>query len=75
MVAPAGLAVGEAGEGSGGAQQVVRDGGTGEPGGIAGEEPGRQVRERSVGPVGEDLLDDRVVPVLALGGQAVAGSA
>ena len=31
------------------------------------EESGRQVRERPVGPVGEDLLHDRVVAVLFFG--------
>ena len=35
----AGLGVGEAGQGAGGAQQVVRDSGAGQPGGVGGEEP------------------------------------
>jgi hypothetical protein len=61
----AGLAVGEAGQGSGGAQQVVRDGGAGQPGRVRGEDKQGQVRQRPVGPVREDLLDDRVVAVLA----------
>ena len=52
----AGSGVGEAGQGSGGAQQVVRDGGAGQPGGVRWEEPGWQVSQRPVGPVGEDLL-------------------
>ena len=63
----AGPGVAAAGQGAGGAGQVVRDGGDGEPGGVGGELPGRQVRERSVGAVGEELLDDRVVAVLVLG--------
>ena len=37
----AGLAVGEAGQGSGGAQQVVGDGGAGQPGGVGWEDPRR----------------------------------
>jgi hypothetical protein len=36
----AGFGVGEAGQGAGGAQQVVADRGAGEPGGVGGEEPG-----------------------------------
>jgi hypothetical protein len=63
----AGLGVGEAGQGSGGAQRVMRDRGAGQPGRVGGEESGWQVRQRPVGPVGEDLLDDRVVSVLGLG--------
>jgi len=35
----AGLAVGEAGQGSCGAQQVMRDGGAGQPGRVGGEDP------------------------------------
>lgn len=37
------------------------------PRGVRGEGPGRQVGERAAGDVGEDLLHDRVVAVLALG--------
>jgi len=57
-------------QGAGGAQQVVRDGGAGQPGAfVAAERAGRHVRERPAGSHREDLLHDRVVAVLALGMQ------
>jgi hypothetical protein len=45
----------------------MRDGGAGQPGRVGGEDPGWQVGQRPAGPVGEDLLHDRVVAVLGLG--------
>ena len=63
----AGPGVGEAGQGSGGAQQVVRDGGAGRPRRIGGKRAGWHVRERPVGDVGEDLFHDGMVAVLAFG--------
>ena len=62
----AGLGVGEAGQGAGGAQQVVRDRGERQPGRVGREAAGGQVRERAVGPVGEDLLGPGVAAVLLL---------
>jgi hypothetical protein len=55
------------GQGAGCAEQVVRHGGDGQPGGVGGELPRGQVRQRPVGPVGEDLLDDGVAAVVLLG--------
>jgi hypothetical protein len=55
-----------AGQGSGGAQQVMRDGGAGQPGRVRGEGSG-QIGQWPVGPVGEDLFYDRVVAVLGFG--------
>ena len=46
----AGLGEGEAGQGSGGAQQVVRHGRDRQPGGVRGEEPGGQVSQGAVVP-------------------------
>ena len=63
----AGSGVGQAGQGAGGAQQVVRDGSAGRPGRIGGERARWHVRERPVGDVGEDLFHDGVVAVLPLG--------
>jgi hypothetical protein len=45
----------------------MADGGTGQPCGVGREVSRWQVRERPVAAVGEDLLDDRVVAVLAFG--------
>ena len=56
----AGFGVSEAGQGTGGAQQVAGDGGAGQPGGVGGERPGRQVGQGPLVPVGEDLLDGGV---------------
>ena len=67
MVAARAFASGEAGQGAGGAQQVVRHGRDGQPGRVGGEDPGGQVSQRAAGDVGEDLLDDGVVAVLAFG--------
>jgi hypothetical protein len=50
-------AVAAAGQDPGGAQQIMGDGGAGQPGGVGGELAGRQVRQRRVVAVGEDLLD------------------
>jgi hypothetical protein len=63
----AGPGVAAAGEGAGGAHDVVRDGGDGQPGGVGAELAGRQVRQRAVVQVGEELLDDGVAAVLLLG--------
>ena len=53
--------------GAGGADQVVGEGGQGEPGGVGVEMSGRRVGEGAVVEVGDDLLDDRVAAVLLLG--------
>jgi hypothetical protein len=58
---------GKRGEGAGGADQVEGHRGDDQPGGVGGEPAGREVGERSVVPVGEDLLHDRVAAVLGLG--------
>jgi hypothetical protein len=63
----AGLRIGKAGQGADGAQQVAGDGGTGQLRSVRGKRAGWHVRERPVGDVGEDLLHDRVVAVLAFG--------
>jgi hypothetical protein len=63
----AGLGQRAAGEGAGGAQQVMGHGGDGQPRGVGGELPARQVGEGPVVEVGEDLLDDRVAAVVGLG--------
>jgi hypothetical protein len=60
----AGFGVEQRGETAGRSGQVVCDRGAGQSGGVGGEVPGRQVGERPVGDVGEDLLDDCVVAVL-----------
>src|ERR1700722_14926381 len=52
----AGLGVEQAGQGAGGAQQVVGDGRDGQPGGVRGEVPGGQVGDGAAGDGGEDLL-------------------
>ena len=62
-----GLGAGEAGQGPGGTQQVVADGGAGQPGGVRGERARGQVRQGPVGQVGEDLFDLGVVAVVLLG--------
>ena len=69
----AGLRVAAPGEGAGGAQQVVRDGGDGQPGGVGAELPRWQVREGAVVQVGEELLDDGVAAVLLLGLEEFVG--
>ena len=56
-----------AGEGAGGAQQVVRDHRAAQPGAVRGEQPGRDVRQRPVDQVGEGGLDDGVVTVGLVG--------
>jgi hypothetical protein len=61
-----GLDAGEAGQGPGGAQQVVADGGAGEPGGVGGERARRQVGQGPVSQVREDLLDDGVFSELGI---------
>ena len=54
-------------EGAGGAGQVERDRGQHQPGGVGRELPGGQMRQRAVLQIGDDLLDDRVPPVIGLG--------
>jgi hypothetical protein len=61
----AGLRVPAAGEGPGGAQQVVRHGRDDQPGGVRGENTGGQVGEGAGVQVGDHLLGDGVVAVLA----------
>jgi hypothetical protein len=51
-----GSGAGEAGQGAGGVQQVVRDGGAGQLGRVRGKRARRQVGQRPVGPVGEYLF-------------------
>ena len=63
----AGPGVAAAGESAGGTEQVVRDGGDGQPGGVGGELPRGQVGEGPVVEVVEELLDDSVAAVLLLG--------
>ena len=63
----AGPGVAAAGEGTGGAEQVAGDGGDGQPGGVGGELPRRQVGQGPVVQVGEELLDDGVAAVLGFG--------
>jgi len=53
------------GQGAQGAGEVVRDRGQRQPAGVGGERPGRGVRQRPCLQVGDDLLDDGVVAVLA----------
>ena len=55
------------GEGAGGAGQVERDRGQHQPGGVGRELPGGQMRQRAVLQIGDDLLDDRVPPMIGLG--------
>jgi hypothetical protein len=70
----AGLRVPAAGEGPGGAQQVVRYCRDDEPGGVRREMPGGQVGEGAGVQVGVDLLNDGVIAVLALGLDARTGN-
>ena len=62
-----------AGDGPGGAQQIVRDHRAGQPGAVGGEQPGRDMRERAVDEVGEGGLDDGV-PAVGEVGSAVGNS-
>ncbi len=62
-----GTGVGTFGQGAGSAGEVVRDGGQGEPGGVRGELPRGQMRERTGFEVGDDMLDDRVAAVVGFG--------
>ena len=59
-VAPRATAQSGAGEGAGGAQQVVGDRRADRPRAVRGEPPGGQVGQRAVDQVGEHGLDDRV---------------
>src|SRR6185437_13872886 len=63
----AGLGVAGPGPGSGGSQQVMGHGGKDEPCGVRVEVSRWQMREGTGVQVGDDLLDDRVVPVVSLG--------
>ena len=76
MVAVVAFARSGAGEVAGGAGEVERDDREHQPGGVGGEHPGGQVRQRGVLQVGVDLLDDRVPAVGLVGGDGVriAGS-
>ena len=58
---------------AGGAGEVDRDRGQGEPGGVGGEPAAGQVRKRPGLKVGDDLLDDRVPAVLGLGLEQLDG--
>lgn len=58
-----------AGQGAGGAGEVVGDRGADQPGGVRGEHPRGQVRERGVLQVGDDLLDNGVIAVGGLNGE------
>jgi hypothetical protein len=69
----AGPGVPAAGEGASGPGQVMGDGGDGQPDGVGGELPRRQVREGAVVEVGEEQFDDRVAAVLLLGLDELAG--
>src|SRR5512135_2130423 len=63
----AALRVAGPGPGPGGAQQVMGHGREDQPGPVRVEGAGWQVSEGACVQVGDDLLDDRVVAVLALG--------
>ena len=58
----------------GGAGEVELDRGQHQPGGVSGEFARRQVRQGTVFEVGDDLLDDRVVPVGFVGAHCVQGA-
>lgn len=58
-----------AGEDGGGAGEVERDHRAGQPGGVRSEHPRREVGERPVLQLGDDLLDEGVVAVGGLRGQ------
>ena len=62
-----GLGEGQAGQGAGGAEQVVRHGCDRQPGRIRGKYPGRHMSQGTAGDVGEHLLHDGVAAVLPLG--------
>ena len=62
-----GLRERQAGQGASGADQVVRHGRDGKPGGIRGKDPGGKVGQRPAGHVSEDLFHDRMVAVLSFG--------
>ena len=63
-----GLGVKDRGQHAGGAGEVERDRGADQPGAVGPEVPGRQMRERTVLQVRDDLLDDcvRAVGLLRL---------
>jgi hypothetical protein len=63
----AGGGVAACGHGGGGAGEVVRDRGQGEPGVVGVEDAGGQVGQGAVDEFGEDLFDDGVAAVLLLG--------
>jgi hypothetical protein len=67
MVAGRGPCVLPAGQAPGGAGEVVRQAGEGQPRGVSAEGSGGQVRQRPVDDLCEALLDDRVAAVLRLG--------
>ena len=60
------MGVGVAGQGAGGAGQVVREGGAEQPGAVRGEPPGR-CTSGGVNQVGEHLLDERMGSVGQVG--------
>ena len=62
-----GLRERQAGQGAGGAEQVVRHGRDRQPGRVHSEHPGWHMNQGAAGDVGEDLLHDGVVAVLPLG--------
>jgi len=66
MVEPRAFAWKRPGQCSGGAGEVMADSRAGQPG-AGGEVFRREVGQRAVAEVREDLLDDRVVAVLGLG--------
>ena len=61
-----GPGAGEAGQRSGGAQQVVADRGAGQPGRVGGERARRQVGQGPVSQIGEDLFYLGVAAVVLL---------
>ena len=67
MVAARAFANGRRRQGAGGADQVVRHGRDRQPGRVRREHPGWHVSQGAAGDVGEDLLHDGVVAVLAFG--------
>lgn len=71
--AGAGPAMAAAGEGAGGAGEVVGDGGAGQPGRVRGDSTRGQEGERAVLQFGDDLLNNGVAAVGGLGGQRRLG--
>jgi len=70
---PAGFGVSYRRGRAGRAQDVERDAGQGDPGGVGQELPARGVGQRPVLQLSDDLLDDGVVPVGLIGRDGAQG--